>query len=588
MPGKGLAECPIDGEIRNPATSRCVNPKSKAHIALKEKAAKDPAAFAKMLRTKYNYSKKAADKLAEQWSGGKVVVEEKEKHHHHHEHEEKRKKKVVAAAAAAPAPAKKLSPAKAASLSKKKKKKEEENPFRAVGPLSHSKNIPKFSVGKTLSKDAPKFSLKRSLSNPKTPSSKERRVSTSRSKSKGIPYALKLTACETEREELRELAEKYKQEADVLRENMHAQHAKGMVDEAEDKSWKRAREAVAAFKYAEPEVLSASQHVIGSNKFTFYFGAGTSHDAGIPTFRGLGRGVDELVQVAQNAWRKYYFNDPRFGGSSDYARPVKGDLAQALLTDDSDPSQYECLALTQYQYVLSKAVLLTMPKVLEEVWAYMATKMAKKSPTTMHLLAADLLRQGIVQDLITVNIDGLEFAAGCDPEKTWPIHGNIFTWQNPEGFLYQPNPTTRGNKGRLAVALFRSRYEMGVDEGLVSKDELEGDAFLPTDKEDDIVARTEGSILVLDGTTAKVTPEFIEQLEPRRVIIINPSNSAVADIKRLKWKESVSTKFEVFTTPDAFIKTYFPNWQPTPTGLTNTSPQAFDAAIHSIEHMASS
>ena len=128
-------------------------------------------------------------------------------------------------------------------------------------------------------------------------------------------------------------------------------------------------------EWSDPEILRASEIVKGGRRIAVLVGAGISTDSGIPDFRG-----------PQGVWTK----DPS---------------AEKLATLDV--------------YVRDRSV-------RERAWQSRLTSPTwSAKPNPGHFALVELERRGVLELLVTQNVDGLNLMAGHDPSLVVEIHGNM-------------------------------------------------------------------------------------------------------------------------------------------------------------------
>ena len=123
---------------------------------------------------------------------------------------------------------------------------------------------------------------------------------------------------------------------------------------------------------AEEAIRKAAETLARSKRAVAFTGAGISAESGIPTFRG-----------ADGLWRRY--------------RPEELATPEAFARD---------------------------PKLVWEFYRWRQELIARAKPNPAHLALAELERLGVIEAVITQNVDGLHQRAGS--RRVIELHGNIW------------------------------------------------------------------------------------------------------------------------------------------------------------------
>jgi NAD-dependent deacetylase len=211
--------------------------------------------------------------------------------------------------------------------------------------------------------------------------------------------------------------------------------------------------------------------ILDSQHLVVLTGAGISTDSGIPDFRG-----------PNGVWTK-------------------------------NPDAEKQATLSHY---------LSDPDVRRRAWQNrVSSPMFSASPNAGHVAIAELDRRGLLDLLITQNVDGLHIAAGVDPSRVVEIHGNVREWAC----------VTCGARGPIAEALQRVRD--GEDDppcpacgGIIKTATISfGQSLVPEDLQRAEEAALESDLLLAVGSTLQVYPAAgVVPLAKRagaRLVIVN-------------------------------------------------------------------
>lgn len=298
------------------------------------------------------------------------------------------------------------------------------------------------------------------------------------------------------------------------------------------------------------------------DKFVFVLGSGISAAAGIPTFRGFGHNDREdnpLVVQAQLAWLEHYAKDtPKFDKME----------APPSAPRDLFPRGVEnwFVRFRSIESVLSQWTRENMPLVLTRVWRFWLSIIAHKKPTPFHMAVAELCRMGACGKVVSMNIDGLDFAAGMPKENIVPSHGCVFVGTVGDSFYPVKTPMDITPDIRTSVVMYDEDIIMSEQDDDQLRDQIEG-----------------GACLVMAGLSMESLPVWLRNIEVRNLVVINPNPTAVD--KAMEFVDAVYRKIPVtaFRSTDDFMNHYMPGWKPGPITVYNDDPQAIKNAMNCFE-----
>lgn len=271
------------------------------------------------------------------------------------------------------------------------------------------------------------------------------------------------------------------------------------------------------FDVPKPKMRAARVDRSHCTKFVFVIGAGASAEAParIPTFRGsaettkAGRvaGAYEresyaaaaiattrpLVKAAVDAGKRFY--------------PKKEMFSEHGIDVDTLP----------WTAIYNFDMLQSAPRVIEAVAREWVRSIAGRPPNLIHRAMKDLEDKKLLQRVITMNVDNLEYAAGIDRDNVVLVHGSAFVGR------------TRMRGGNIIGV--HSVQEI-PDDFTTSIVTVEGIAT----PDDDIIAETllpdmKDSCLVFVGVSGSIVPEFVlRKAKPKRLIIVNDREVGVSNI----------------------------------------------------------
>lgn len=300
------------------------------------------------------------------------------------------------------------------------------------------------------------------------------------------------------------------------------------------------------------------------DRFVFLFGAGASADAGIPTFRDTDEGTkgnSRLVKEAQKSWRRHYAElDLENPKKDKYIVPIPGEtykITDSTLIDDMWNTK-----LSTNEKVLSEDISKSYedggyPKVLQDVWAYLVDIMKDTRPGYTHSALEYLFGNDMASMVVSMNIDGLEWALDIPDDKIVSLHGCVFVGSSE----YETRAISDSNQ---------ITDDMTMDVTLYG-----GYDYYLEDQERELKSELEdGACLVAVGTSGFVIPDFVAKHRLNRLIVVNPKESRITKTKN-KFKYD---SFESFPDMKAFMKKYAPGYRQQPISTTNSSHAAIEAA----------
>lgn len=247
---------------------------------------------------------------------------------------------------------------------------------------------------------------------------------------------------------------------------------------------------------------------------TFMLGAGASADAGIETFVGMskqtGEALDEMLRAAWARCPKYTDKEIR-------------QQAKSVQTADTIEKYFFVKNPgTRIRHCLTSMAREFYAPMLLAAWEFMYRGIAGKKAGYVQNLIAALQPVGapankfLMANVVTMNIDGLEYAAGIDPLSVVPAHGNVLFKQkyNDEIGTVIPTPVTsideiRSGEFRPAVVLY-------------------GENVIPTSaKYQDVIDLVAGGTLIIIGASFTTGGGLLKLFEPETVLIVDPDVKTV-------------------------------------------------------------
>lgn len=296
-------------------------------------------------------------------------------------------------------------------------------------------------------------------------------------------------------------------------------------------------------------------------KFVFVLGAGASASApaSIPTFRGTTGKTSDILQAAIRAAQKYY---PKIVSDTE-----QGELVVVVGKSGVPQSRLP------WSSVFTERFRTKYPKIINGIWKYWIDMLAGKHPNLAHLVAADLHKRGLLNRLVTMNVDNLEYAAGLPMDAVILQHGSAFVGRDHK-------------TGRI----------MGYDssKNISSEDTTSivtvGGVSLPDDDmiKDYLIPDIEGECLVLIGISGNIIPDWIFKSKPGHIIIVNPSQGAVNHImegfpKSMRENDKL---WDVYETMEEFVDEFVPNFIAPQRTLSNSDKKAIDMAKEWVSNFA--
>jgi NAD-dependent SIR2 family protein deacetylase len=253
---------------------------------------------------------------------------------------------------------------------------------------------------------------------------------------------------------------------------------------------------------------------------TFLVGAGASRDSGIETFVDMSDSAKKLLnEMLVGAWsvvRKYSTDDQKA-----HAKKVRwsGDMHSYFFVKAPGEQLRHCLTTMAASYY---------PSMMLAAWEFMYLGVINKRPGFTHeiikgledLSTPDAISNGeeVLGNVITMNVDGLEFAAGINDVAITPAHGSVL--------LKQPAGT---KIGRATASVVRSLDEIRSGEfrpAIV----LYGENVLPSAEDmAAVVQDSQDGTLVIVGASLSTGAALLAGMSVNTVVIVNPDPSAVAD-----------------------------------------------------------
>jgi NAD-dependent SIR2 family protein deacetylase len=276
--------------------------------------------------------------------------------------------------------------------------------------------------------------------------------------------------------------------------------------------------------YARPEYKS----------FVFVVGSGASAEVGIPVFRDPENVLaGQIVHAAQAAWREH----------NPHPRPndiVKhGDYEEAYKDRAARPE-----LLTR---IMGAKTRRRWSYEIRAVWKLLVGVMMNKPPATAHLVMRMIYDRGRLGAVYSMNIDGLEVAAGIPASSMVLSHGSVFA--GCRNSLAQ----CRGCVGVRKPEDITDDMDMGVV--------LFGeDAYMNDATEAAFAEAAKNACLVVVGVSGSVLADWIADLQYGRLVIVNPDEKAVASLME---KFGVVDRDAVlrFRSSAEFADVFVPGWR---------------------------
>lgn len=497
----------------------------------------------------------------------KSVEEHKHKHEHKHEHKHKDKEPVSAVAKHAPAPQQSAAAAEAwfsaSDRVEKKRKKPTQDDF-----------------------------VEEDVQQPKP--AKIRRVSYNAAKSKPTPVRgqrLALALCkstvEKQRQKIRDLEIKLKSREFITGKDKstvgvlppQVRRATEAIEERHRMQDQKVPRAPAT----EEELLAIERQMLkkegefskyyaydapklGCRKFVFLLGSGISAEAGIPTFRGFGHDTkyaNPLVLKAQLSWREHYMDKT----SSDQVMFPPIDVSEKFPKDFPGDQELWFSLFNTIEAVLSEWTRDNMPLVLTDIWKFWLDIIAHKKPTPFHMAIAELCRRGQCSKVVTMNIDGFEFAAGVPENIMIPSHGCVFV----------------GSRGRDYVGVRSSKditRDMRMEVVMYDEDILMDDADESSIRH---ALEDEGACLVVAGLSMASIPVWLHKKKVKNLIVVNPNPSAIMRAEQFIKAQKRGTLVTAFRTTKDFIAHYLPGWNAGPINIFNDDARSVENAVFNFD-----
>ena len=251
---------------------------------------------------------------------------------------------------------------------------------------------------------------------------------------------------------------------------------------------------VAPLKF--PKKNRAHPALNASDKYFFVLGAGASADAGIPTFRGQDRSMEDMVKEAEDLWKDWYAEGEGWHPLEINEYATKGFTVSKLLSQDT----YE-------QY----------PIIFEHVWKTLVRGIAGKKPGAVHHTMKALHDAGKLAGVYSMNIDNLEFAVGLPNQKVLLAHGTA---------LMAERKTTKD----LVPILESKQIDIKTMEPMFSL--YGGVAMIDDSNAEDVLQMVAGNVMVFVGVSGAVLADFLADSQPSRVVYVNPRGYSALDIKQ--------------------------------------------------------
>jgi NAD-dependent SIR2 family protein deacetylase len=304
-------------------------------------------------------------------------------------------------------------------------------------------------------------------------------------------------------------------------------------------------------------------------RFVFLLGAGASADAGIPVFRTPEYARDPMssaiVAEAHRSWQKHYAEAELKADDTDHLLRLEGDggAADTLVNTRINTNEKILSAVRRPKDYNEKP---EYPLVLHDVLRFMQDGMHDKAPGGTHRAIEHVFAQGAGAMIVTMNIDGLEWALDLPPGNVvMPLHGNMFVASNSTGETFA---LSAGRKLKASDYLEISMYE---------EEEYYLDAQSKALKKE----LRDGACLVAIGTSSSVLPQLLTGEKIGHMIVINPDSRAVnrtrAAFRRVEGGEA-------FRTVADFMATYYPKYaEDRKKRRTNSGPEAVALALAYIK-----
>ena len=315
---------------------------------------------------------------------------------------------------------------------------------------------------------------------------------------------------------------------------------------------------------AEKHPFTARRKVKQSTckQFVFVFGAGASaaKPASIPTFRGNTGKTSEILVAAVRAAEKYY---PEI---------VDDNRDDAELVVVKDQKSGEVKSRLPWSAVFIEKFRTKYPKIINGIWAYWIDAVKGKHPNLAHHVAAEMLKRGMLNRVISMNVDNLEYAAGLPMESVVLEHGSVFVGRDHDIRAYHSSKHI-SPKDQTSVVT--------VNGTVLPDDDLVKEQLLPDIK---------NACLVFVGVSGAIVPEWIFDSKPAHIIVVDPKKGAVSEIMR-GFPDDIGEKedmWDVFEDMEDFVKHIIPDFK-MPTGFAgkNDDKAAVKKAVDWISKYAS-
>lgn len=254
---------------------------------------------------------------------------------------------------------------------------------------------------------------------------------------------------------------------------------------------------------------------------TFIIGAGASRDAGIDTFMEISPATAENLDVMlKKAWKKCpkYSDDDQAEFAEEVGFHGKDIKKFFFGTDNPGKKLRNCMTtMAADKYI---------PMMLA-AWEFIYVSVKDKKPALTHSIIKALEDIEVVENnkvkpilanIITMNVDGLEFAAGIEEISIIPVYGCVLMKQpigtafgDARGSWVESIDEIRGGKYRPAMALY-------------------GEDILPSTESMENAAKDgEDGTLIIVGTSLSTGSQLLNNFDVKTTIVVNPNRDDVKD-----------------------------------------------------------
>jgi NAD-dependent SIR2 family protein deacetylase len=267
-----------------------------------------------------------------------------------------------------------------------------------------------------------------------------------------------------------------------------------------------------------------------ADHFTFLLGAGVSKDSGIETFVGMSpEAGEELGRRLVEAWMmcpdyspeevKKHKEDVHWPGD------IKDYFLNQELPGDMLRNALSTMAATYYRPIMLAA------------WEFMYKGIAQKRPSLIHniLRALDETNapdnESMLGYVVTMNVDGLEFAAELDPTGIMMAHGSVFLKQPTGTGIGEAQGTLINSLSEIRSGQFRPAIVFYGEEVLPSVEDMTS-----------VIDMVDDQTLVVAGTSLGTGSGLLTGMTPKTTIVVNSDPKTAAMIVDMLERSTRRTK----------------------------------------------